>query len=274
MTIDVGGTFIKYGLMDDTLIEKGKVRTPSGELIKEKILEIYYSFTLEIQGIAISSAGQVDSDRGEIIFAGPSIKNYSGENLKSYLESKLNICVSVINDVSAAALSHEREHGLFISIGTGIGGALVNDKKLYKGKHFSELEIGHMNIDGRSFEDLCSAKAICEKFSEVYRQEINGERINELYLSKEPKALLLLDEYFLNLGRGIVNILYVLDPQTIYFGGGISEADFFSLDKIKIAINNISLYNFEVDIYKSQQGNDASLYGAYNYFKSLYKKER
>lgn len=68
LTIDLGGTFIKYGLMDDTLIEKGKVRAPSGELIKEKILEIYNGFTQEIQGIGISSAGQVDSDRVEIIF--------------------------------------------------------------------------------------------------------------------------------------------------------------------------------------------------------------
>lgn len=269
LAIDIGGTFIKYALVEKEIILKDKVATPNGKMIKNKILELYKALSeYPIIGIAISSAGQIDSSKGEVIFAGPTIPDYSGEKLREFLEDQTKLNITVINDVSAAALALSTDHGLFISLGTGIGGAFINDSKLYQGKHFGELEIGHTILNGSSFESQCSASALCKKFSENFNEDMSGEMIEKLFLAKDTQALELLDEYFDLLGIGILNILYVLDPKTIYLGGGISEATFFDTKKILAAIQRYAICKLDIKIEKIKIGNDAALIGACNYYRS------
>ncbi|MGL5021467.1 MAG: ROK family protein [Mycoplasmatales bacterium] len=275
LSVDIGGTFIKFAIIDQKIIYKNKIKTPDGELIAKRILQLYNSLTnFKITGISISSAGQIDSETGEIIFAGPTIPNYTGQNIKKYLENKINIKVSIINDVSAAALAIKTNNALFISIGTGIGGAYINDSKLYKGQHNSELEIGHMLVGKTSFESQCSSLSLCKKFSEFFKYEVTGEEIEKLYLSKNEDALKILDDYFSTFALGIINIIYVLDPKKIFFGGGITEATFFDIEKIKKEVNKSSLYETKIEFEKIKIGNDASLIGAYNYFRRVNDKEK
>ena len=155
LTFDIGGTFIKYGIVgkDFKLLETHKVPTEAGkggqELI-EKIIGIVESFD-RIDRVAVSTCGQVDSENGIVVNAPGYIPYYTGMMVKKLIENRTNIPTFVENDVNAAAMG-EAKFGaakgindfICLTYGTGIGGAIFLDGKLYKGFASSAGEIGHM----------------------------------------------------------------------------------------------------------------------------------
>src|SRR5699024_795720 len=137
LTIDIGGSFIKYALVDANhyLSYKEKVETRQNKENAilhqvEAIIQTSLDKGSHIKGIGISTAGIVDRKAGEIIYAGPTIPNYKGTPFKKYLADKFDIPVVVENDVNAAlkgemwkGAGRAREDVFCITLGTGIGGA-------------------------------------------------------------------------------------------------------------------------------------------------------
>ncbi|MCF2132578.1 ROK family protein, partial [Strepomyces sp. STD 3.1] len=136
LAIDIGGTYIKYAFMNDQKVLHSHQKIETKENINNAILkqveEIIQGATTKfnIEGIGISTAGIVDRDKGEIIYAGPTIKNYQGTAFKEYLSSKFNIPIHVENDVNSALLGElwrgaakDLNNVFCITLGTGIGGA-------------------------------------------------------------------------------------------------------------------------------------------------------
>ncbi|MBQ5846017.1 MAG: ROK family protein, partial [Selenomonadaceae bacterium] len=147
IAIDIGGTAIKYGLVDENgvLTERNEIATEAqlgGASIRDKVLGIveHYVAQVEIKGVGISSAGMVDCETGRIIFANPLIPAYTGINHKEAVEARFHIPCEVENDVNCAGLAEGvagaakgTHSAVVMTVGTGIGGCLIADGRVYHG---------------------------------------------------------------------------------------------------------------------------------------------
>jgi predicted NBD/HSP70 family sugar kinase len=275
LAVDIGGTSIKYAVIEnEVILHKGYLTTPGGEEIKESILDLYNSISDDycINGITIATAGQVDVINGKIIYAGPTIPNYTGEDLKGYLFAQTKLPCEVMNDVNAALYSVDTSNALLIQIGTGIGGAYINEHEIMLGGNGQAMEIGHVIInDNKRFEDVYSTSALINRFNLFFGvDDFTGYKIDQLYKENCADTLFILEDYMMGIAKNIINLIYILDPQVIYFGGGITAASFFDVGKIKSYIeNNIENSGFLPNVETIHRGNDAGLYGAYKNFRRL-----
>ena len=150
LAIDIGGTNIKYGLIDEAenLIESHEMPTEAekggpGILGKTKALVESYLEENTILGVCISSAGMVDPDKGEIFYAGPQIPNYAGTQFKKEIEETYQIPCEIENDVNCAGLAEVMsgngqgaQVAVCLTVGTGIGGCLLINGEIFHGFSF------------------------------------------------------------------------------------------------------------------------------------------
>ena len=156
LAIDIGGTNIKYGLIDEAenLIESHEMPTEAekggpGILGKTKALVESYLEENTILGVCISSAGMVDPDKGEIFYAGPQIPNYAGTQFKKEIEETYQIPCEIENDVNCAGLAEVMsgngqgaQVAVCLTVGTGIGGCLLINGEIFHGFSNSACEVG------------------------------------------------------------------------------------------------------------------------------------
>lgn len=154
LAFDFGGTAIKYGVLNQKgdILEKGSFVTPKEDLgkIYEEIDKVYKNTKYKISGLALSLPGAVNSDTG--IIAGISaIPCIHGPNIIKDLEDKFSLPVEIENDANCAALAEvwlgeakDNKDVAFVILGSGIGGALIKDKKLHKGNGLQAGEFGIM----------------------------------------------------------------------------------------------------------------------------------
>ena len=136
LAIDIGGTAIKYGVVNEDFTIESSFEVPTeaslgGPHLMNKIMTFVGEFADRVDCVGISTAGQVNSELGKIIFASENIPNYTGIEIKKTIQKKFNLPVKVENDVNAAATA-EAHFGsgrgyrdfLCLTYGTGVGGAL------------------------------------------------------------------------------------------------------------------------------------------------------
>lgn len=280
--IDIGGTNIKYSIVNEygkilfrshttTDIEKG---IPFLETKLFDIVQSLKSIEKSIQGIGISTTGSVDSETGEIVHAGKTMPNYTGTNLKQLLEKKIFTKTIVNNDVNAAALGESwvgaaRHINTFfcLTLGTGIGGAFIIDKKLYKGKHFRAGEIGYMRLDefGKSFEDKAATSILIETAREKLKMKyIDGQQLFDLAKSGNETCNKIINQWIEEVSKGIADVICMLDPGVIIIGGAVSQQGSYLTEKIKKKLTcYISPAFAESTVLKTAEcGNTAGMVGA------------
>lgn len=291
---DVGGTFIKYAVINSTgdVLAKGKLASPHencSETIPDAISSTVKELgnRYELDSVGICTAGQVDSEKGEMIFATDNLPGYTGTKLseKVFMETGLNTYIE--NDVNAAALGEMwkgsaigRKTFVLIALGTGIGGAIVIDGKLHRGVGGSAGEIGHMvmNEDGEEcncgltgcYERYASTSALIRQYATKAKEEgidaesINGEEIIKKVRSGDPSACRAYNEFLNHLVTGLASITHLLDPGLIIIGGGISaeEDSFFDELNLRLKKRVMKSYSGHTDIIRAQLLNDAGIFGA------------
>lgn len=284
LAIDIGGTFVKYGKVDTkgNLLFKNQIATPlnENEAILNKVKEI---ITLIIEGeglplgIGISTAGVVNSETGEIIYAGPTIPNYLGTNFKTSLEAKFAIPVHVNNDVKAALLGEQWQGAAkgkmdvyCITLGTGIGGAYFHDQ-LVTGTSFKAGEVGYLLYEKETktnYEERASTSALKIRADKELGTSVNLIELFEKARANDPDANRIIDAWTNDIAEGLAQIIILLDPQLLLIGGGVSKQGDFLLGKIEQQMENFLPKDFSKTVLKcTQLGNDAALYGAVsNYF--------
>lgn len=287
--IDIGGTSIKYGVIDESgeIITKSSIDTEakekggSGILEKVKYIISQYIDRYIVDGVCISTAGMVDPDEGKITFALPHlIPGYTGMELKKEVETEFNLRCEVENDVNCAGLGemwlgagNSASSAICMTIGTGIGGCVIIDKKLAHGFSNSAGEIGYMNINGKNFQDLASTSSLVKNVArrkKIEERKIDGKKIFELAKSNDIECLKEIDSMVKALAIGIANICYVVNPQVVILGGGIMAQKEFLKPRIERELKNTlieSVYKNTTLEFASKQ-NDAGMLGAlYNYLK-------
>ena len=289
--IDIGGTSIKYGVLSEKgeIFIDGTVSTKVTEKenfilsdvkkLVRNILDEYRNY--EIEGICVSTAGVVNPEKGEIAYAGPTIPKYTGTKIKEELEKEFSISCEVENDVNCAGLGEYWKGAgkgsksmVCLTIGTGIGGSVILDGKLLNGIGYTAGEIGYMDVNGSYIQNIASSKYLVEKVQkekvekEGITDAITGVDIFELAKKGDEICIAGINEIISNLAVGVRNIIYLLNPEVIVIGGGITAQKEYLEEKIRKEVNDgmISDMFRKTRIELAQQGNQAGLLGAlYNF---------
>lgn len=290
VSIDIGGTAIKYGLLDEkgTILSRFQRKTEAwkgGPSILQKAVGIVEEFVQaeDIKGICISTAGMVDPDKGEIFYSAPLIPDYAGTRFKETMEQKFGIPCEVENDVNCAGLaeyvsgaSKGSHSALMLTIGTGIGGCLTVNGEIFHGFGNSACEVGYMHMDGSDFQTLGAASILTKKVA-ARKQEPeevwNGYRIFEEAKKGDVICCQAIDEMTEVLGKGIANICYVVNPEVVVLGGGIMAQEEMLRSKIETSLQKYLLPQMSsyTRIAFAQHKNDAGMLGAFYHFMNRHK---
>ena len=287
ISIDIGGTAIKYGIICENaeIMMKETMKTEAekgGYAILEKVFVIVEKLQGRIQekasGICISTAGMVNTEQGAIFYSAPLIPNYTGMQFKKLLEDKFKIPCEVENDVNCAGLAENRSGAakgakiaLVLTIGTGIGGCIVIDGKVFHGFSNSACEVGYMHMDDSDFQTLGAASILTKKVAEWKGEQEDiwdGYHIFEEAKKGDELCNRAIDEMCDVLGKGIANICYVINPEIVVLGGGIMAQEEFLKDRIKAAMDKylVSSIAKHTKLAFAKHQNDAGMLGAFYHF--------
>ena len=289
VSIDIGGTAIKYGLINEkgSILNSKSMKTEAekgGPAILDKAVRIVEEYVQEneISGICISTAGMVDTKKGEIFYSAPLIPNYTGTKFKAVMEERFGIACEVENDVNCAGLAESISGAgkgsgisLMLTIGTGIGGCLVLDGKVFHGFSGSACEVGYMHMDGSDFQTLGATSILTQKVADRKGEPVgnwNGYRIFKEARQGDSICIQAIDEMVDVLGKGIANICYVINPEVVILGGGIMAQKEYLGERIEKALQSylISGIARHTRIAFAKHQNHAGMMGAYYHFRQIH----
>lgn len=290
VSIDIGGTSIKHGILDKNIkfITSGEIATEAqkgGKNILEKVINIVSEYKKEytLSGVCISTAGMVDCEKGEIIHASDLIPNYTGTQIKKTLEDIFSIPCEVENDVNCAGLAEYfsgsakgTSISLCLTIGTGIGGSIIINDRVFHGFSGSACEVGYMNMFKGKFEDLGATSILVKKVAKLKNcseNHIDGKLIFEMAKNNDEDCIKAIDEMVDILGMGIANICYVINPEVVVLGGGIMAQKDYLYDKIRLSLDKylIPTISSKTKLEFAKNQNKAGMLGAYYNFISIHK---
>lgn len=288
LVVDIGGTFIKYACMTENMdiLGRGKVRTPqnSREELIETIGKIYDDMP-QVEGIAISLPGIIDSEKGYCAMGGA--LRYNNEfYLRESLYQRCPVKIYMENDAKCAAMAEaavgslqDVEDGFVLIFGTMIGGAFIKAHRLHRGKHFSAGEVSYigtlregMPTFNNVWGNRCGTSGLCRLYAQ--KKNLNPETVDGMLVfdgvnRQEMQALEALEEFTKEIAVQIFNIQTILDPERFAIGGGISAQPVF-LEYIQKNLEELytqcpyDVPHAEVVACKFQ--NDANLVGALQCF--------
>ena len=227
LVIDLGATNLRIALVNEEhkIIKKIKCDVKKSVDIAFTIYTEYKKMNLDIdlEGIVVGVAGSIDF-KNNIIRDLPNLK-IKEYDLKSALNKLFNVPITIINDASLAAIgeySLHKEEKVFqyITISSGIGGGLVYKGELFAGDNGFEQEIGRTIVKGELFEALCSGEAFKNR---LLSAGIDEEYPSSALVSQKENYKKVVNEWLDDLSIGISNIVKVINPSMIVFGGGLGS---------------------------------------------------
>lgn len=289
LSIDAGGTFIKYAwFAKGVIVKQGKEVTPrtTKEAFYEVIQQIWDQCTQPKEGISFSLPGTIHPTSGHIIQGG-SLHYHHGFAFKSWYEEKFKTPITVENDARCAALAEMTsgnmvgiENGIVLTFGTGVGGCFIIRNEIYRGTHLFSGEVSvllcdHLETHGRDaflgnqlgighlVERVCAAKKV---------ELTNGEQVFAWISEGDQVATKIFDEYCRIFAEQIFNMQMMLDPERLCVGGGVSENPIFMqgiskalqhfYDRLPVALPRL-------EVIACAYHNDANLWGAYYHYQQL-----
>ncbi|HIU13073.1 MAG TPA: ROK family protein [Candidatus Fimiplasma intestinipullorum] len=288
--IDIGGTFIKYALIEGeaTIVKKWKKETRLCETPEQ-----FYDYVCadidhldEIDLIGVSAPGVIRSDSQVLSKAARTVRIMLGTNVNQEVMKRLNKPTYTMNDAKAAGYCEMRigngqhsQSSVYFVIGTGIGGCVCDKNGVIQGVdgiagEFSSLPAG-FDENGKviGLASLASMDALIHIYNAKVpceRQLKYGTEISQLYLENDPEAVEAMNEWCRNIAMGLHAIVIFYNPEIICLGGGISEEDWF-IEKIRATYKEAKfsfpdLVTTKID--RCLFSNDANLLGAVLYAQS------
>ncbi len=258
--IDLGGTFIKGGIVDDqgNILYSDKTPTESDKggdkvaaniaALVDTLLEKAGLTKQDVQGIGMGSPGMIDSKAGSVIFSGN--LHWKDFAVAEKLGQLTGLKVKIANDANVAALGEAKfgaakgcENMVMFTLGTGVGGGIVSEGKLLEGNKSAGAEIGHMVIVFNGEQCTCGRKGCLETYASATALIRDTKRAMEAhkdskmweigsldkvtgktafdYKDSDPYAKAVVDSYIEHLACGITNAANVFRPETVLLGGGV-----------------------------------------------------
>ena len=284
--IDIGGTTIKADLYDDfgtslnqfkeieTIIDydlgTNQILNQVCDLIGEYILN--YS----IDGVGISTAGVVNANTGEIIYAGYTIPGYIGVNFTSEIEKRFGLSTFVENDVNCAALGElwkgqakDKKNVVMVTIGTGIGGSIIVNGQIVNGFNYTAGEVGYIPVGNSDWQSKASTTSLIHLYQKKSLKTNQTGRTFFTDLSSGDKIAKETFEIFVeNLTKGLLTISYLLNPEILILGGGILAKKDILLPEIQSSLAKNVMDNrfLPKNVVAATLGNEAGRIGAVKNF--------
>ncbi len=303
--VDIGGTKVAAGVVthEGEVLAQVRRETPhrskSPQVVEDTIVDAVLELAQEheLHAVGIGAAGFIDGDRANVLFA-PHL-SWRNEPLRDAISSRLRLPVVVENDANAAVWAEWRfgagrgeSHLVCVNLGTGIGGAMIVNGTLQRGRFGVAGEFGHMQVvpDGRRcecgnrgcWEQYASGNVLVREARELAAANspvahrileraggdvaaITGPLITDAARDGDPAARELFEEIGHWLGLGIANLAAAIDPGTFVIGGGLSDAGDLLIGPARDAFRrNLTGRRFrpEAAVVQAQLGNAAGLVGA------------
>lgn len=285
--LDIGGTSIKTGLVDAEggIQQRHEVPTPadSPQAVEDAVVGLLteLSSNTPIAAAGVAAAGFIDEKQSTIYYA-PNIA-WRHERLRDKLEQRTELPIVIENDANAAGWAEYRfgagaevEHMTMLTIGTGVGGAVVINGELFRGGFGVGAELGHLRVVPGGLECGCGQRGCLEQYGSgtALLRYIRDEKNDESITVADAKTLLehgdtaalqgltILGEW---LGVACASITAVLDPQMFVIGGGVSIAGETLLGPLRRSFTeNLSAsgYRPEPQFRTAELLNDAGIIGA------------
>lgn len=298
--VDFGGTSVKIALVDDRGVIEAQERIIT-EHVKNR--DEWLSAVCgaidklkgsrAICGVGVGVPGFVDFERG-FIYDLANVPGWTGVPLADLLEQRLKVPVRIDNDVNAMALGEctfgagrTYQHAVFVTLGTGVGGALLINNQLYRGAHSMAGEIGHISIDmhGRvspqgkgGLEQYVGNRRIVERTIELLekgraslidelvkgdRSKITPKVVKEAAAKGDTLAMEILDFITDCIACAFASIAYTIQPQAFIIGGGVAQDADMMFDLIRRHLSERLSPHFykRLELKPAELGSDAGMIG-------------
>ena len=298
--VDLGGTNLRSALLNSegAILVKSKEATPVSKGWGNVVARIQDTISrqrdaakeqgLEVVAIGVGAPGIIQMDSG-VVVRSPNLPDWNNVPLKAELEKALQIPVFIENDANAAALGEQwRGAGsgintmLLLTLGTGVGGGIILNNKIFHGADGMAGEIGHMTLvpDGRPcscgntgcLEMYASARGILQSYQEELRKgstpgvvrEMTAEHIYQAAQAGDPIALRVMKDMGRMLGIGLASLINIFNPEMIVLGGGVKDAWQLFIDATREEIMKRAFPGpaRRAQIVPSLLGDDAGMTGA------------
>lgn len=303
--IDIGGTAVKLGIVDETgkVLCKGEqsvnfdgYQTPVLDTVRKAAKEFLTAQAIPVEnlsGIGVSATGQIDSRKGIVVGTCGNFPNYIGSPIKAALEQDFGLPVTVANDANCMTLGEVWVGGaqgytdvIGVTLGTGVGGGILTGGRLLEGARGLGGELGHYRthaLDGvpctcgatGCWERYAATTALVRAAQEKDPAWKDGRAIFAAAEAGNETVLALLDAWTDEIAQGLAGMVHIFNPQLILIGGGVSAQQKLLIEPIaeKVKASVMPAFAEGLEIRAAQLHNDAGMVGAVYYFRQTMEKE-
>jgi len=302
--VDIGGTNIKLGIVSETgdiifstMLPTNREDGPDEVMfqLKKGIKETISQNELDIIGIGIGAAGSVSSEKGTVSNP-PNIPGWGVVNVVDIIKKEFNLPICIDNDANAAAIGEMlygagKEFNSFalVTLGTGVGGGLILNRKIYQGDFGAAGEIGHISIDYNGRLCNCGSKGCVEAYVgnhylvDIVKEELPEHQdsiilklinnntdlltpkiICEAAVDGDEYALFIIERTGFYVGSALSSVSNLLDIDTFIIGGGVSAFGQPLLNSIKKTLKDkvLKTLKHRIKVYPAQLKNEAGIVGS------------
>ncbi|MFD0558991.1 glucokinase [Stackebrandtia endophytica] len=246
--VDIGGTKIAAATVDGRggIVQAVVRPTPSADgpdAVLAAVADAIRTLTghERAPGIGVGTGGVIDHDRGIVVAANDLLPGWAGTDVRRQLAERFGKPVAVDNDVNAFGLAEQRfgagvghRDVLYVSVGTGVGGALVLGGELHRGVHHTAGELGHLAVPeavgrlcncGRPdhLEAVASGPAISRRYTELGGERLDLRAVADRAQTGEPLAIAVITDGARALGRALAGLVNTIDVSRVVVGGGVAD---------------------------------------------------
>ena len=291
--IDIGGTAVKAGLVDENGEARFKIETEidrSGtkETVMETVIKSIRALCDEngtdigsLAGIGVAAPGAINTKEGRVAKLGGNVPNWSGTKVCEILDGEFGLPVSLANDGNCVALAEAwigaakgHDNVLCVALGTGVGGGIISRGKLIEGAMGYAGEIGHFMVHAGGRKCSCGGRGCFEKYAATSALVKEGMALRDNWYTGrhifgdanagDEEALALVDRWTDEVAYGIASLTHIFNPEVILIGGGVSAQEELVIKPVGRKIKELIIPDFaeKLVIKRAELGNDAGMVGA------------
>lgn len=295
--IDVGGTFIKLGIVDENgtvgMRREVPIDRSGSETVMETLMKGVDEFLLEhgldaldLTGIGVSAAGCIDTANGRVANNGGNVPGWPHTEVTGPLTEKYGLPATIANDGNCVALAEAwigaakgKNDVICVVLGTGVGGGIISGGRLIEGARGFGGEVGHFPTHAEKkpeykgdlradYEKHAATSALVNLAYAAGTPWTNGREVFNAAAGEDKRALAILDDWIYEIAAGIMGLIHVFDPETVIIGGGVSAQEDLLIKPLRDKILGLVQPDFAegLEIKAATLGNNAGMAGAVKYF--------
>ena len=292
LCIDIGGTAVKLALVDGDggIHARHEAPVGHGRPLMDSVLDEAASFLRRqdagISGVAVSATGQIDDRTGTVIGTNGKIPHYEGVCIKALCEERFQAPAEVLNDANAAVLGEYFRGGaqgvanvVMITLGTGVGGGIIQDGRLLRGARGIAGELGHFTLYQSGEPCPCGKRGCYESYASTTAlvqaavratgdEALDGRAIFQRAASGDALLLSVIDRWLDDIAAGLTGIIHIFNPEMVLIGGGVSAQEELLMRPLRQRVLRGVMPRFAegLRVERATLGNDAGLIGAAKFF--------